>query len=104
MDPAVSEPIAKGTIPAVEKISVAGLFLLTFQDLHSGPFIAETRNNQCKDIPAEVEAAGPADEPVEYSSIFQGFLVLPPNQMSSYASDPVTSFARRTAPADFSLK
>lgn len=35
------------------------------------------------DIPAEVQEAGPADEPVENSSIFQGFLVLPPNQMSS---------------------
>lgn len=54
-------------------------------------------------IPAEVQAAGPADEPVENSSMFQGFLVLPPNQMSSYASDPVTSFATRTAPADFNL-
>jgi len=53
--------------------------------------------------PAEVPAAGPADEPVAYSSMFQGFLVLPPNQMSSYANDPVTSFATRTAPADFNL-
>nr|GMC73637.1 hypothetical protein Iba_chr03cCG2600 [Ipomoea batatas] len=51
----------------------------------------------------EVQAAGPADEPVEYSSIFHGFLVLPPNQMSSYANDPVTSFATRTAPAAFNL-
>jgi hypothetical protein len=47
MEPAVSEPIAKGTIPA------------------------------------EVLAAGPADEPVENSSMFQGFLVLPPNHISS---------------------
>ncbi|KAI5329401.1 hypothetical protein L3X38_028798 [Prunus dulcis] len=46
-----------------------------------------------KSIPAEVQAAGPDDEPVVNSSIFRGFLVLPPNQMSSYASDPVTSFA-----------
>jgi len=54
-------------------------------------------------VPAEVVAAGPADEPVENSSIFHGFLVLPPNQMSSYANDPETSFATRTAPADFNL-
>lgn len=50
-----------------------------------------------------MQAAGPADEPVENSSIFHGFLVLPPNQMSSYARDPETSFATRTAPADFNL-
>jgi len=56
-----------------------------------------------KKVPAEVLAAGPADDPVENSSIFHGFLVLPPNQMSSYANDPETSFATRTAPADFNL-
>ena len=50
-----------------------------------------------------MEAAAAADEPIGYSSIFHGFLVLPPNQMSSYASDPVASFATRTAPADFNL-
>lgn len=60
-------------------------------------------NHQTKTIPAEVQAAGPADEPVENSSMFHGFLVLPPNQISSYASDPETSFATRTAPADFNL-
>lgn len=54
-------------------------------------------------IPADVLAAGPADEPVENSAIFHGFLVLPPNQISSYAKEPETSFATRTAPADFSL-
>lgn len=67
MEPDVSDPMAKGTMPA------------------------------------EVEAAGPADEPVENSSMFQGFLVLPPNHMSSYANDPVTSLATSTAPADFNL-
>lgn len=42
------------------------------------------RGNEAKQrLPAEVQAAGPADEPVEYSSIFHGFLVWPPNQMSS---------------------
>lgn len=50
-----------------------------------------------------MQEAGPADDPVEYSSIFHGFLVLPPNQISSYAKEPVTNFATRTAPADFSL-
>jgi len=54
-------------------------------------------------IPAEVHAAGPADEPVENSSMFHGFLVLPPYHMSSYARDPETSFATRTAPAAFNL-
>lgn len=54
-------------------------------------------------VSAEVLAAGPADDPVENSSIFHGFLVLPPNQISSYANDPETSFATRTAPADFNL-
>jgi hypothetical protein len=48
--------------------------------------------------------AGPADEPVENSSMFQGFRVLPPNHISSYASEPVTSFATRTPPADFNLR
>ncbi|GMN62205.1 hypothetical protein TIFTF001_031285 [Ficus carica] len=67
MEPAVSDPMANGTMPA------------------------------------EVEAAGPADEPVENSSMFQGFLVLPPNQMSSYANDPATSLATRTAPADLNF-
>lgn len=54
-------------------------------------------------IPAEVHAAGPADEPVENSFMFHGFLVLPPYQISSYARDPETSFATRTAPAAFNL-
>lgn len=51
-----------------------------------------------------MEAAGPAEEPVENSKIFQGLRVLPPNQMSSYASEPDTSLATSTAPADFSLE
>jgi len=54
-------------------------------------------------VPAEVLAADPADEPLENSSIFHGFLVLPPNQMSWHANDPETSFATKTAPADFNL-
>lgn len=65
--------------------------------------IGSAKKKKEKRIPAEVQAAGPAEEPVENSSMFQGFLVLPPNQMSSYANDPVTSFATRTAPVDFNL-
>ena len=67
------------------------------------PFMELGGNEFKQRLPAEVQAAGPADEPVEYSSMFHGFLVLPPNQMSSYANDPDTSFATRTAPADFNL-
>lgn len=50
-----------------------------------------------------MHAAGPAEEPIENSSMFHGFLVLPPYQMSSYARDPETSFATRTAPAALNL-
>ena len=64
---------------------------------------AHRKQCEIRRIPAEVQAAGPADEPVENSSMFQGFLVLPPNQISSYARDPETSLATRTAPADFNL-
>lgn len=66
-------------------------------------YLTGERKNYKQDVPAEVQAAGPADEPVVYSSIFQGFLVLPPNQMSSYAREPVTSFPSKTAPASFNL-
>ena len=49
--------------------------------------------------PAAVAAAGPADEPLEPCSRFQGFLVLPPNQTSPQARAPRVSLATSTAPA-----
>jgi hypothetical protein len=55
-------------------------------------------------IPAHVLAAGPADEPEEPSIMFHGFLVWPPNQISSKAKDPVASLAMRTAPVFFNLR
>src|SRR5215212_4112720 len=49
--------------------------------------------------PAAVAEAGPADDPLEPWSTFQGFFVVPPNQMSPCASSPSVSFATSTAPA-----
>src|SRR5680860_512081 len=53
--------------------------------------------------PATVAAAGPAEEPLEPSNIFHGFLVRPPNQTSPEASAPSVNFAISTAPASSSL-
>ena len=49
--------------------------------------------------PAATAAPGPAEEPDAPSSVFHGFTVWPPNQMSFNASAPSESFATRTAPA-----
>src|SRR3954449_1488851 len=49
--------------------------------------------------PAAVGAPGPADEPLDPSARFQGFLVVPPNQTSPQASSPIVSLASSTAPA-----
>src|SRR6476469_1089948 len=49
--------------------------------------------------PAAVAAPGPADDPLEPSARFQGFLVVPPNQTAPHASSPMVSLATRTAPA-----
>jgi hypothetical protein len=54
-------------------------------------------------VPADVLAAGPQDDPVLPSRMFHGFFVWPPNQMSSQANAPVASLAIRTAPAAFNL-
>src|SRR5215469_8421462 len=53
--------------------------------------------------PAAVADPGPADDPLEPSSRFQGFLVWPPNQRSPDASSPDASFASSTAPASRSI-
>src|SRR5579862_8830318 len=49
--------------------------------------------------PADVAEAGPAEDPLELSSILQGFRVLPPNHNPPWASAPMDSLAIRTAPA-----
>src|SRR5512133_2250407 len=49
--------------------------------------------------PADVADAGPAEDPLEPCATFQGFFVVPPNQMSPCASSPSVSFATSTAPA-----
>src|SRR5271155_4208746 len=49
--------------------------------------------------PAAVADPGPADDPLDPSSRFQGFLVCPPNQRSPDASSPEASLASSTAPA-----
>src|SRR5260221_3162436 len=49
--------------------------------------------------PDAVAAAGPAEDPLEPSSGFQGLRVRPPNQRSPYANSPRESLATRTAPA-----
>lgn len=113
IDPAVSEPIANGTIPAINqqfqcmlnppppppprRLEASGeapapsqVYIATIVSSYFRPtwinFLAAppgAMRPKKKRLPAEVQAAGPADEPVEYSSIFHGFLVRPPNQMSS---------------------
>src|SRR5258707_15572995 len=49
--------------------------------------------------PAAVAAPGPALLPLEPSSMSQGFMVWPPNQMPLRARAPRERFAMRTAPA-----
>src|SRR6266704_1056224 len=49
--------------------------------------------------PAETAEAGPADEPLDPTVRFQGFFVLPPNQLSPLANAPSVSLAHNTAPA-----
>src|SRR5579871_1887189 len=49
--------------------------------------------------PAATAAPGPALEPPEPSEGIHGFLVLPLNQVSFWASAPRLSFATRIAPA-----
>ena len=53
--------------------------------------------------PAEVADPGPADEPLEPCSKFQGFFVFPPNQTSPHANAPRVSLATKTAPASSSF-
>jgi len=52
--------------------------------------------------PADTAAAGPADEPLEPWSRFQGFLVVASYQTSPQARAPSDSLATRTAPASSS--
>ena len=49
--------------------------------------------------PAAVAEPGPAELPLDPCSVFQGFLVFPPNQTSPQASAPRVNFATNTAPA-----
>ena len=49
--------------------------------------------------PAAVAAPGPADDPLELRSVFQGLRVEPPNHTPPCASAPIDSFATSTAPA-----
>ena len=49
--------------------------------------------------PAAIDEPGPADEPLDPCSVFQGFRVRPPNQRSQDASAPIDSLAIRMAPA-----
>src|SRR5215471_2179416 len=53
--------------------------------------------------PAAVADAGPADDPLDPSVRFHGFIVWPPNQRSPCASSPVVSLAISTAPASRSI-
>ena len=54
--------------------------------------------------PAAVAEPGPADEPLDPCSVFQGFRVRPPNQRSPCARAPMVSLATSTAPASVSLE
>src|SRR5262249_6887549 len=49
--------------------------------------------------PAAVAAPGPAIEPPEPPSRWQGFLILPRHQTWPHASSPIVSLAGSTAPA-----
>ena len=49
--------------------------------------------------PAEVAAAGPADDPLELVAGFLGYFVDPPYQTPPIASAPIDSLATSTAPA-----
>src|SRR3954453_16264825 len=49
--------------------------------------------------PAAVADAGPADDPLEPWSVFQGLRVTPPYHTSPCASAPNVNFATSTAPA-----
>ncbi len=52
--------------------------------------------------PAEVAEPGPAEDPLEPCSGFQGLRVCPPNHLSPIASAPRVSLATRTTPASSS--
>src|SRR5580700_4625646 len=54
--------------------------------------------------PAAVADAGPALDPPEGSSRFQGLRHLPPNQSQPSAISPVAALPRRTAPASRNLR
>ena len=49
--------------------------------------------------PAEVAEPGPAEDPLDPCSVFQGLRVRPPNQRSPWARAPIVSLATSTAPA-----
>src|SRR6056297_1347011 len=53
--------------------------------------------------PAAAAEAGPAEDPLDPSSRFQGLSVFPPYHTSPQARAPRVSFATRTAPALLSL-
>ncbi len=55
-------------------------------------------------VAAAVAEPGPAEEPLEPSSTFQGLRVRPRYQRSPRANSPVASFAMRTAPASRSRR
>lgn len=131
MEPTISDPIANGTIPVkgsclkqqtfqvssklsqlcqfmIINKSTLGCFSNMFKSYKIKMLGTDVGNEKSEQLsiwnaPAGVQAAGPDDEPVVNSLIFHGFLVLPPNQMSSYASNPVTSFVTRIDTADFNL-
>src|SRR5271155_1938954 len=53
--------------------------------------------------PPAVADPGPAEDPLDPCSVFQGFLVCPPNHWSPDASSPEANFASSTAPASRSI-
>ena len=65
------------------------------------PHVSEPKEKATR--PAAVADPGPAELPLEPFSIFQGFLVLPPNHTSPQARAPSVNFATKTAPASSSF-
>src|SRR5260370_13321445 len=52
--------------------------------------------------PADVDAADPAEEPLDVRSVFHGFLVMPANHNPPWASAPIESLPSSTAPSSSS--
>src|SRR5881628_1446419 len=86
-------PPVRATLPNVGRRPVAPQ---TAEGATIDPYVSVPIANGTK--PATVAEAEPADEPFDPCCKFHGFLVCPPNQISSIANSPIESLAIKTAP------